>query len=201
MRKTNTLRLFCAIQMPSEVRHPLSAHAKRLRDLFPNASASWTRDDNHHLTLKFIGEVEEARATRLSAATERAASSVEPFTVIVDGPGVFPKRVLWIGIDDPSGRLGKLQQRLEEECAHEGFPKEERAFHPHLTLARLRKPQNSRELEEQHKQARFVPVEVKVDELVVIKSELSSSGSKYTVLSRHKLAESIREDRPEEPQG
>jgi len=85
------------------------------------------------------------------------------------------------------GSLGESHTRLEEGIAKAGFPNEERAFHPHLTVARLRQQQHANELAQIHQQMEFEPVEILVNELVVIRSELSSSGSKYTILSRHPL--------------
>ena len=96
-------------------------------------------------------------------------------------------RVLWIGVDDHSRRLAELQTKLEDECARIGFEKEERAFSPHLTIARLRKPQGARALAVAHKEMGFKPVTIEVAELLVIRSELSSKGSNYTVISRHPL--------------
>jgi 2'-5' RNA ligase len=77
--------------------------------------------------------------------------------------------------------------RLETESEREGFPKEKRRFHPHLTLARLRHSEGARELVQAHEALAFAAEEFIVNELVLIRSELSSNGSKYTVLSRHAL--------------
>jgi 2'-5' RNA ligase len=114
---------------------------------------------------------------------------VAPFSIRLEQTGAFPKhdqpRVLWIGINDPTGKLGELHARLEEEGARAGFAKEARPFHPHLTVARLRKPQHARTLAVAHKQLEFEPVVIALSELLVIKSELSSEGSRYTVVSRH----------------
>jgi 2'-5' RNA ligase len=95
--------------------------------------------------------------------------------------------VLWIGINDSSGALLELHRRLEAEAANVGFAKETRPFHPHLTIARLRQPDNARALTAAHNQMEFEPLEIAVTELVVIRSELSSAGSKHTVVSRHQL--------------
>jgi 2'-5' RNA ligase len=95
--------------------------------------------------------------------------------------------VLWIGISDPSGKLGKLHAQLENESAKVGFEKEVRLFHPHLTIARLRQPQRAGALATAHKQMEFTPAEIAVSELLVIRSELGSAGSKYAVISRHAL--------------
>jgi 2'-5' RNA ligase len=83
--------------------------------------------------------------------------------------------------------LSELHQRLEIECEKRGFPTEERAFKPHLTLARLRGGSNTRALVDAHLKTDFPAQTVQVNELIVFRSELSSHGSKYTALSKHGL--------------
>jgi 2'-5' RNA ligase len=184
-------RVFCALDISKDVRTRLVDHIQRLRESVPNIQASWSRADNIHLTLKFFGDVEKEAIKRLSAATARVVQTFSPFQIRVAGTGTFPKqalpRVLWVGIEDPSGTLASLQERFEDECAKEGFPKEERAFRPHLTLARIRKPQGSRALGEVHREMGFAATEVVVPELMLMRSELSSEGSKYTIISRHRF--------------
>ena len=184
-------RVFCALDISEDLRARLVDHIQRLRKAVPNVHASWSRADNIHLTLKFFGDVEKDAIKKLSAAAARVVQTFSPFQIRVAGTGTFPRqaqpRVLWIGIEDPSGNLSSLQSRFEDECAKEGFPKEDRAFRPHLTLARIRKPQGSRTLGELHKEIGFAASEVVVPELLLMRSELSSEGSKYTVISRHRL--------------
>ena len=192
-------RVFCAIELPRDLRKRLTTHIKHLRDAVPQAHASWSQPDNIHLTLKFIGEIPQTRVENLLQAASRAVEDAAPFKIVIERTGVFPPhgppRVLWIGINDSSGKLTELQGRLEDECAKEGFPKETRPFHPHLTIARLRKPQGARTLAATHKELDFEPIEVNVNELLVMRSELSSEGSKYTVLSSHPLG--APESRPQ----
>jgi 2'-5' RNA ligase len=95
--------------------------------------------------------------------------------------------VLWLGVKDHTGALAKLQQHLEDECAQENFPREERAFHPHLTIARLRAPQGAHHLAAKHRDLGFSPIEFPIRELIVLRSELGSNGSRYTVVVRHEL--------------
>jgi RNA 2',3'-cyclic 3'-phosphodiesterase len=180
-------RLFCAIEIPPDVRRRIASHARRLQELFPDVRASWTREENLHLTIKFIGEVETSRATLLSEATAEAAASIDPFDIILEKPGAFPRRVLWVGVSDPSSNLANLQKKLENECAKQGFGKEDRPFHPHLTLARLRAPYGTQELTATHKTMPFEPALVSVEDLLLIRSDLSSKGSKYTIISRRAL--------------
>ncbi|HYO63468.1 MAG TPA: RNA 2',3'-cyclic phosphodiesterase, partial [Pyrinomonadaceae bacterium] len=156
--------------------------------------ASWERPEKFHLTLKFLGETEPRRVEDLGRAAGRAASGVESFTLALAGTGAFPPRgaarVLWLGVQDAAGGLAELQRRLEAECAREGFPREPRSFHPHLTLARLRDPRDAEALTEAHLAAQFAPATFVISELLLVRSELSSGGSRYTTLSRHALAAS-----------
>ena len=105
--------------------------------------------------------------------------------------GVFPKasraQVLWIGVSDPSGKLAALHKRLEDECAAEGFEKEDRAYRPHLTIARIRRPEGARRLADAHLQMKIETVAIELNELVLFRSELSPKGSKYTAISNHRL--------------
>ena len=109
------------------------------------------------------------------------------FEIGVGGTGVFPKssraQVLWIGVNDYSGRLLALQKGLEEEFSLIGFEKEDRAFRPHLTIARIRRPEGARQLADAHLKTEFKSQNIKVNDLIIFRSELSSGGSKYTAIS------------------
>lgn len=184
-------RVFCAVEVPEQVRQRVLQHIERLKDAVPAAKASWSRDANLHLTLKFLGEIPQTSVLDFSNAASRAVAGLAPFSIRLQETRIFPKhgqpRVLWIGVNDLSGKLGELQARLEEESAQAGFKKDDRPFQPHLTVARLRQPRHARTLAAKHKQMEFEPAEIALSELLVIKSELSGKGSKYTVVSRHPL--------------
>jgi 2'-5' RNA ligase len=184
-------RVFCAIEIPQEIREAVAEHISGLRRAAPEAQASWSRPENIHLTLKFLGEISQTRVEQLSQAASRAASNSIPFTIELKQTGCFPTRasprVLWIGINDPESKLAELHAHLEEECAKEGFAKEARRYHPHLTVARLRKPQGARTLAAAHEELEFTPAQIVVQELHVIRSELGRGGSRYTVIARHPL--------------
>jgi 2'-5' RNA ligase len=183
--------MFCAVELPEKVRARLQQHIATLREQLPDAAASWSRVENIHLTLKFFGNVAVDRITAISAAAERAVSGIGPFTINVGNTGVFPRpsrpQVLWIGVSDPSGKLSVLQHQIETECAKLGFPKEDRAYRPHLTIARLRKPESARRLADAHIKITFEPITVKLNEVILFRSELSSKGSRYTPISHHHL--------------
>jgi 2'-5' RNA ligase len=179
------------VELPEEARARAAEHAALLRGRFREVRASWPRVENLHLTLKFLGEIEESRVEVLSNAAGRAAADSRPFTLRLEAAGAFPRRgvprVIWLGVADSSGGLARLQSRLEVECEREGFGREERPFHPHLTLARLRSPQGARALAQLHQETGFEALEFPVTELVVMLSELGPGGSRYAPLSRHKL--------------
>ena len=188
MSQRSEWRVFCAVELPDVVRTRLADHVLRLRKEVPEAAASWSRVENIHLTLKFFGNVEVKRIEKISEAAERVMKQFSTVQISVGGTGVFPRpsrpQVLWIGVSDPSGQLTALQTKFENECAVEGFEKEDRAYRPHLTIARLRKPEGARDLADTHLQMQFDPIEVYVEELVLFRSELSPKGARYTPISR-----------------
>lgn len=126
------IRLFVGIALPPEVRRYLLALQSGIR------GARWQRDDQLHLTLKFIGEVEETTADDIDAALSAIATPV--FPLAVEGAGVFgpPKapRMLWAGVS-PKDSVVHLHDKIEAALARIGMPAEERKFTPHITLARL----------------------------------------------------------------
>ncbi len=184
-------RVFCAVELPVAVCAQVLRQIAELKQAVPDARASWAHVTNLHLTIKFLGNILTNSVAKLSQAAAKAVTTIDPFSIQLETTGVFPERgparVLWIGINDHASKLRELHQNLEDEAARLGFQKESRRFSPHLTIARLRNPQEARTLADVHKQMKFGPVEVEVSELLVIRSELSSAGSKYTVISRHQL--------------
>lgn len=184
-------RLFCAIELPEELRNRAVAHIAHLREQLPDVRASWERTEKLHITLKFFGDIEESRAHALSQAIERSANSAAPFTLDIAGARAFPThgppRVIWLGLRDAQGQLARLHESLESECAAAGFARDERRFHPHITLARLRPNAGARDLATLHRQLGFPAHSLHVNELVLMRSELGPKGSRYTVVSHHGL--------------
>ncbi len=184
-------RLFCAVNLPNELKARAAEHQGQLRAAAPHVRASWEQPGKLHLTLKFLGDVELPRVEALTRAAERAAEGFSPFELSVVGTGTFPPggvpRVLWLGVEDPSGTLKKLHARFEDECAQAGFTREPKAFRPHLTLARLRSREGAERLGALHRETRFEAQAFKVSELFVVRSELLPGGARHTPISRHQL--------------
>ena len=188
------VRIFCAVDLPEDVRARVAAHISRLREAHASSSlkVGWERVEKLHLTLKFLGEVEQARVEALARAATRAAEGVEKFALTLGEAGSFPAsgnpRVIWLGLRDETKRLAALHERLEDECARENFPREARAFHPHITIARIRIPNAAaRQLAKLHRETGFEPASFNVGEFIVMQSQFGAGGSRYIPLSRHEL--------------
>ena len=191
-RLASSWRVFCAIEPSEEISALAFKHVRQLEKEFPHIQASWNREGKFHLTLKFFGNIPVERVTAVSQAASLAVEGKSEFQISVAGAGAFPKHgpphVLWLGIDDLTGNLLRLQQELEEECSNLGFEREARPYHPHLTLARLRKRRGTRELGLSHRRLGFADVPMTVSELLVVRSELDPTGSRYSEISKHRLS-------------
>ncbi len=133
------VRLFVAINLPERVRERIAAGTEDLRGL---EGIRWVATDRVHLTLKFLGEIDEESERSVAEALARVAVGHEPFEARVTAPGAFPNirrpRVIWLGLEQ-SPELAALQRELEDALADLGFQREQRAFRPHLTLGRVRR--------------------------------------------------------------
>lgn len=190
--KMSKQRVFCAVELPAVVRARAAEHIARLREVAQDVRASWEREEKMHITLKFLGEIEAARVVNLHSAAERAVGCVEPFALSIEGTGAFPThglpRVLWLGVADTSGGLARLQRFLEDECQHEGVARDEKRFHPHLTIARMRHPPGAKRLAALHREMNFKTEPFTITELIVLRSDVGPRGSSYTEISRHHLS-------------
>ena len=180
-----TLRCFIAISLPRELKAEILGIQDRLKSA--GADVSWTRQEGMHLTLKFLGEIEEKGIPKIERALDMAVDGVTTFVLSVSGMGIFPDlrspRVVWIGLKEEGNNLIKLHKGVEEELKKIGFPSEERRFTPHITLGRIRSNRNIEKL------LKLIDAEkgvdsggVEVSDLHLIKSELKPSGAVYTEL-------------------
>jgi len=190
-RPRQGLRLFCAVELPPDVRAKAARYIATLREAAPDVRASWDREEKLHLTLKFFGDTEEERVEQLSGALASAASTIKSFELAIEGTGAFPPsglpRVLWLGVKDSSQQLTELHQRIEDECERQGFARERKRFRPHLTIARLRSPEGAKRIAALHRSREFETEPFAVTELVLIKSDLSPRGSRYTKIGEYRL--------------
>jgi len=179
----NSLRLFVAFDTPGPIKHralSLMDELKRAR-----ADVSWEREAKLHCTVKFLGNVEKDRLPALGGIMEQVADGVPPIRIRYGGIGFFPNikspKVCWIGVEDPTESLQRLFRNLEGALSKIGFPADDRPFHPHLTLGRIRSPRNTGSLIELAESCTFEPEEAHITAIALMQSELQPSGSIYTV--------------------
>jgi RNA 2',3'-cyclic 3'-phosphodiesterase len=180
------MRVFIAIDVPTEIRQRLAAIQDRLRPA--SSAARWVSTDSIHITLKFVGEIPEGRREDIDSAL--TGLSWLPMSIAVRGIGFFPgvrsPRILWAGVECPT--MEGLANEVDTRLVQAGFDSEKRAFRAHLTLART-------------KERRLESVLVKTaeplgetefgtfvaDRCYLYQSTLRPGGSVYTRLKEYKL--------------
>ena len=134
------MRAFVAIFPPPELQAAVTGALETVQRL--DDKVRWVRPENIHLTLKFLGNVQEETLGNLGAALEETCAGHKPFDIGLVRLGAFPSarraRILWIGVDAGSDQLRALAADLESALIPLGFEREKRAFTPHLTLGRIR---------------------------------------------------------------
>jgi RNA 2',3'-cyclic 3'-phosphodiesterase len=181
------LRLFIAVDIEESLRRRVAAELPRLRTIA--GGARWARPEVMHVTLVFLGEVDDATAPRVEERARAVAARHPPLTLRARGAGIFGKprgpRVLWIGLEGDLGRLAQVQQDLSRELEPLGFAPEARAFSPHLTLARSRAERGDPALSACNQALAGVDWgESRASDLVIYRSELSRDGPRYTAMAR-----------------
>lgn len=185
----SVIRAFIAISLSEEIYQGLEQIIAGLKDKLPDTPLRWVPARNIHLTIKFLGNVSLANLEILKRSLQSEASQHSTFEVSVGRFGAFPSvqrpRVLWIGVG-ASKPLQAIQSGIENETARLGYPKEERPFSPHLTLARIARnasPQDVKSISQVIKgyEVGFLGA-FRVDEVHLYRSDLSQSGAVYTRL-------------------
>jgi 2'-5' RNA ligase len=180
------MRVFIAIDLPEEIRSRLAAMQNELRSTA--SSSRWVAAESAHLTLKFIGEISEQRIEDVDTAL--AGLTWIPFTIAVKGVGFFPgpksPRVFWAGLHAPTmeGLALEIDSRLERA----GFDREQRAFRPHITLARAKASRLDKGLvKASEKFAETDFGSFTVNRIYLYESTLKPTGSVYTRLKEYQL--------------
>jgi len=186
------MRLFVAIDLDDPARAAIADEQKRLMRAFGRGDRSlrWVRPEQMHLTLVFIGNVEEARAA-IFVDTMSQPVPMRPFTIGFARIGVFPPHgapsVLWVGVNRGADDAIAVQRIAAERLEALGVPRERRPYYPHLTLARWRgsRPSDRRRVADQSREEEIARVDVVA--VTLYRSHLSSKGSTYEVLTKARL--------------
>lgn len=144
-----------------------------------------TPPEQIHITLRFIGDVDESRIDDIEDCVARAVEGVRPFTVRVSGAGAFPKRekpsVVWIGAS-PQKELGAIAGRIGDNLRAAGIDFDTKPFKSHITVGRCRSPANLQGFFDAFSDAEFTSFQCR--EVLIMRSVLGPSGAKHTVLRR-----------------
>jgi 2'-5' RNA ligase len=177
------MRCFVAVVLDHALREPL---VRLLRERLPRTrDVRWCTEQQLHVTLKFLGEARDDQVPAICNAIAAAAEFVKPFSLRLSGLGCFPSprnpRVLWCGVEDPAEGCAKWLELADPLLTEIGFPPENRAFHPHVTLGRSKSAAGSgimrRVLDDV---SNPTAPEMTVEQVVLFESRLAPTGAQYT---------------------
>jgi 2'-5' RNA ligase len=184
-------RLFVALPVPVSVKSEIQLVQDQLRRELSEQCARWTRPEQWHLTLKFLGNVESARVDELTDALRGACATFAPFVARAKGIGCFPDlhspRVVWVGVTDVETRLRDLARAVENAAAMFSSELSEDKFAGHITIARikqLKRPQADILTKFARGYAGRAFGEWTADAVDIMRSELTAGGARHTCLTR-----------------
>ncbi len=197
-----TLRAFIAIELPDDIKTHLHTVIQNLRQRVAGPDIKWVAPESIHLTLKFLGHVPTSRVEEFQQSLGDICTATPPMWLAIQALGGFPStrtpRVIWAGLGGDIEPLALLAERIDVAFTELGFPKETRAFTPHLTIARIRQ-EATREtrtalgaaLAEAHI-ARGI--EFRAVAVSLMRSQLLRSGAVYSRLASHSFDSSSKPD-------
>jgi 2'-5' RNA ligase len=184
-------RTFIAVNIGPEIRHAAAALQQDLTAVSP--AARWVEPESLHITLAFLGDVNDREIPALCATVAAAVKPLPPFTLAVAGLGAFPTprrpKTIWAGITEGRDELIAIQAALIEPLESLGvYRREDRGFTPHLTLGRIKSEEGDSPLAgEIPKRAAWTAGRADVSDVIIYGSERRRTGPEYTVLGRAAL--------------
>ena len=186
------MRCFIAAELDKHIKQKLTDAQNLFRNL--DGKFSWTKREQMHLTIKFLGSVPDSKIDELKRTISIALdnASIKPFEFSVNGLGSFPParspKILWVGVEQKSELL-RLYDAIENELNSIGFPREQRKFTPHLTIARIKSKINTNAcLKIIENNANFSAGNQRIEHITLFSSELKPSGAIYNIIERFNLS-------------
>jgi len=178
------MRLFIAIELPDNLKEEIASIQSKLKS--SSADVKWVDCNNIHLTLKFLGNADCDKISKLNTLLDKTAASYKKFESDIFRLGAFPKieypRVIWIGINKNCSLIEEIEDKIDEGCFRIGFKREERSFSAHLTIGRVRSGKNKQALKQSLISQEISSRIFTVEKLVLFKSTLTPKGPVYTAL-------------------
>jgi 2'-5' RNA ligase len=184
------IRSFIALDLPEDLKKGLQNLQDKARK--HTDCVRWVKPDNIHLTLKFLGAIEESQVDPIARILENMTTGIAPFKLQVKGFGAFPNarspKVIWVGMDDNQERVVLFQEKLEETLAAIGFAPEKRTYSPHLTLGRVKESRAKRDIEQLIEKYKDEDLGYfTAGSIVFYRSDLQPSGPVYSSLKTIQL--------------
>jgi RNA 2',3'-cyclic 3'-phosphodiesterase len=185
------IRSFLAFELPPEIKEQVRRVSEELKK--SRLDIRWVKPENIHLTIVFLGDLQEQDISPIEREVEKVCSGAHPFDFRLKGFGVFPDRrrprIFWVGLDGDIERVSTFKDALCERLAPFNIKEENRQFKPHLTLGRFKNPGRAdAKLEEILKgHEDFSSPAFQSKELILFKSDLKPQGPVYTKLDEWEL--------------
>lgn len=185
------MRLFVGVELDAEVRASAAAVGRSLRAHLPRVVvARWIREENLHITLQFLGEVDDVRAPAVVAAVD-SPFTLPAFPIVIGGLGAFPPsgspRVFWLGVARGGGALAALHDEVADRMEPLGFPRERRRYAGHLTIARIKHPGPRSAHQAVRRSLAELPAHIgesQISAVTLFRSRLSPKGASYDAVLR-----------------
>ena len=195
-RVPQNLRLFIAILLPNEIKAEIASVQSKFRSALPASDISWTRREQFHLTLKFLGNVSGGRVDALKDTLFATCRSSSGLRLSAEGIGFFPQagppRVVWAAVREESGQLGRLYDQIAEATRDFGEPEKGQTFAGHITLARVRRIKRA-ESETLQTVARSLEKNVfgrwTTKKIEIMRSDLTPDGAHHESIASVRLGE------------
>ncbi|MBD3376908.1 RNA 2',3'-cyclic phosphodiesterase [candidate division KSB1 bacterium] len=183
-----TLRTFICIPLPDEILCKVEQIQENVRQ--KEDGVKWVHPQSMHLTLQFLGDVKQTSVEEIGRMITPLIESTPAFFLSLEGAGAFPNfrrpKVLWLGIQDESGQLVTLQEQIAAQLSKLGF-KEDKKYHPHLTLGRVKKPWLAQKVVDRLSDQKWELGSFSADRVLLMKSELLPQGAHHTCLIKIEL--------------
>lgn len=178
------MRLFYAIDTPMEIKDKIKEVQIQLMDT--NADVKWEPKEKFHITIKFLGDTDEKTFPHVENYLKELGDKFQAFIIKYKSLGCFPNykqpRVVWVGTEVESDVIFKIKDFLDENLKRFGYKVEDRKFHPHITLGRIKSIRNIKNLISILENLKFETEPVKCGEIILMQSILKPTGSEYKVL-------------------
>ncbi|OHB55866.1 MAG: 2'-5' RNA ligase [Planctomycetes bacterium GWF2_50_10] len=184
------MRVFIAVDLSEEILNKVAQVQGELCKQGPQKGVVWVRPELMHLTLKFMGELEEEKLPDVLSAVRDVACGLGRFELAVENVGTFgrPAKVIWVGLGEGREHLAQAAGALDDALQQIGIEKEEREFAGHLTLGRVRDMRAAGEISKLAKGYENVKIGTfEVNALSIYKSQLTATAPIYTLLARYDL--------------